>query len=193
MPITMVSFFASLDISQAQYLPELTNSTNAGMAIGATLALTLLFAIIIFLRSLKVRSRQSSMQLTKNHLSSERLGPNTTAPRPVPPVMAEPEVLRDLMVSSPAHEHVFEPEIYQHPYVKKLEDRIHRLGMKYEAQVRRTEEFQLKALEHLVELHGMVLIGQSKTLADFMQQAEHWMVGSEPRDAKGPDEHTPTV
>ena len=40
----------------------------------------------------------------------------------------------------------------------------------------------------------MTLIGQSKTLADFMQQAKHWMVGSnEPRETNGTDEQTPTV
>jgi hypothetical protein len=61
------------------------------------------------------------------------------------------------------------------------------------AQVRRTEEIQIKALEQLVELHGMLLVGQSKALADFMQQAKHWLVGSEPREANGPDEQTPSV
>jgi hypothetical protein len=35
-------------------------------------------------------------------------------------------------------------DIFQHPYVKKLEERVEKLEEKYEAQVRRTEEIQLK-------------------------------------------------
>ena len=75
--------------------------------------------------------------------------------------------------------------IYDHPYVKKLEDRIDRLETRYEAQVRRTEEIQLKSQERLVELQRMTTIGQSKTLADFMLQAKNWLIGGESTDAEG--------
>jgi hypothetical protein len=74
-------------------------------------------------------------------------------------------------------------DIYEHPYVKRLEHQIEKLEVKYEAQVRRTEEVQLKAHDKLVELQRMTTIGQSKTLADFMLQAKNWIVGAEPADA----------
>ena len=83
--------------------------------------------------------------------------------------------------------------IYEHPYVKKLEDRIDRLETRYEAQVRRTEEIQLKSQERLVELQRMTTIGQSKTLADFMLQAKNWLVGSETTDDKGAGDQSPAI
>lgn len=74
-------------------------------------------------------------------------------------------------------------DIYEHPYVKRLESQIEKLETRYEAQVRRTEDIQLKAQERLVELQRMTTIGQSKTLADFMLQAKNWFVGAGPEDA----------
>jgi hypothetical protein len=76
-------------------------------------------------------------------------------------------------------------DIFEHPYVKRLERQIEKLETKYEAQVRRTEEVQLKAHEKLVELQRMTTIGQSKTLADFMLQAKNWLVGPTPEEAIG--------
>jgi len=70
-------------------------------------------------------------------------------------------------------------DIYDHPYVKRLENQVEKLETKYEAQVRRTEEIQLEAQERLVELQRMTTIGQSKTLAEFMLQAKNWIVGAE--------------
>src|SRR5437773_1223077 len=46
-------------------------------------------------------------------------------------------------------------DIYEHPYVKRLEGQIDKLETKYEAQVRRTEEVQLIASKQLVELQRM--------------------------------------
>ena len=51
---------------------------------------------------------------------------------------------------------------------------------KYEAQVRRTEEIQLKSQEQLLELQRMTAVGQSQTLADFMLKAKDWMLGAGP-------------
>ena len=68
--------------------------------------------------------------------------------------------------------------IFEHPYVLRLEDRIDRLEAKYEAQVRRTEEIQIKSQERLVELQRMTAVGQSQTLADFMLKAKDWMLGA---------------
>ncbi len=73
-------------------------------------------------------------------------------------------------------------DVYDHPYVKRLERQVEKLESKYEAQVRRTEEVQLKAHDKLVELQRMTTIGQSKTLADFMLQAKNWLVGPPPDD-----------
>ena len=70
-----------------------------------------------------------------------------------------------------------EGDVYEHPYVKKLEDRIEKLETKYEAQVRRTEEIQLKSQEQLLELQRMTAVGQSQTLADFMLKAKDWLIG----------------
>jgi hypothetical protein len=74
-------------------------------------------------------------------------------------------------------------DIYEHPYVKRLETQLEKLETKYEAQVRRTEEVQLRAHDKLVELQRMTTIGQSKTLADFMLQAKNWIVGGASDDA----------
>ena len=69
-------------------------------------------------------------------------------------------------------------DIYEHPYVKRLEDRVEKLEAKYEAQVLRTEEIQLKGAQQLIELQRMTAVGQSQTLADFMLKAKDWMLGS---------------
>lgn len=68
-------------------------------------------------------------------------------------------------------------DIYDHPYVKKLEDRVEKLEVKYEAQVRRTEEIQMKSTQQILELQRMTAIGQSQTLADFVLKARDWMLG----------------
>ena len=69
-------------------------------------------------------------------------------------------------------------DIYEHPYVKRLEERVEKLEAKYEGQVRRTEEIQLKGQEKLLELQRMIAVGQSQTLADFMLKAKDWMLGA---------------
>src|SRR5262249_17396236 len=76
-----------------------------------------------------------------------------------------------------------ELDIYDHPYVKKLEDRVEKLEAKYEAQVRRTEDIQLKGQAQLLELQRMTAVGQSQTLADFMLKARNLVFGS-PTDSE---------
>jgi hypothetical protein len=68
-------------------------------------------------------------------------------------------------------------DIYEHPYVKRLEDRVEKLEAKYEAQVHRTEEIQIKSQQQIIELQRMTAIGQSQTLADFMLKAREWVLG----------------
>ena len=73
-------------------------------------------------------------------------------------------------------------DVYEHPYVKKLEDRVEKLEAKYEAQVRRTEEIQLNSQHQLIELQRMTAIGQSETLGNFMLKAREWWQGNEPKN-----------
>ena len=82
--------------------------------------------------------------------------------------------------------------IYEHPYVKKLEERNERLMDLYLDQVRRTEDIQIKSHERLVELQRMTTIGQSKTLADFMLQAKQWLVGPAPTENLETGDTAPT-
>jgi hypothetical protein len=75
-------------------------------------------------------------------------------------------------------------DIYEHPYVRRLEAQIEKLETKYDAQVRRTEEIQLKGAQQLVDLQRMVAVGQSQTLADFMLKARNWLLGQGSEDEK---------
>jgi hypothetical protein len=77
-----------------------------------------------------------------------------------------------------------ELDIYEHPYVKKLEERNEKLEAKYEAQVRRTEEIQMKSQQQLIELQRMTAIGQSETLGDFMLKARNLVFGPSPEPEK---------
>ena len=84
-----------------------------------------------------------------------------------------------------------EPDIFNHPYVKRLEDRVDKAEQKYEAQVRRTEEIQMKNQEQLVELQRMTAVGNSETLANFMLKAKDWIFndrGIETGKGEGPSE-----
>lgn len=79
-----------------------------------------------------------------------------------------------------------ELDIYEHPYVKRLEERNEKLELKYEAQVRRTEEIQMKSQQQIIELQRMTAIGQSETLATFMLKARNLVFGtSEKQEVDG--------
>lgn len=85
-------------------------------------------------------------------------------------------------------------DIYEHPYVKKLEARCSSLEEKYDNQVRRTEEIQIRSQEQLIELQRMVQVGQSETLANFFLKAKDSLFGSltaaKPGPSTTPDETT---
>lgn len=72
-------------------------------------------------------------------------------------------------------------DIYEHPYVKRLEDRVEKIEAKYEAQIRRTEEIQVESQRELMKLQQMIAVGQSQTLADFMLKAKDWLLTSAPQ------------
>jgi hypothetical protein len=85
-------------------------------------------------------------------------------------------------------------DIYEHPYVKRLEAQVDKLEKKYDDQVRRTEEIQINSQKQILELQRMTAIGQSQTLADFMLKAKEWLLGqgSEP-ETKAPVSSTTTT
>ena len=70
-------------------------------------------------------------------------------------------------------------DIFEHPYVKRLEAQVEKWEGKFYDQVRRTEEIQNRNQDKLVELQRMTTIGQSKTLAEFILQARTWLTGGE--------------
>jgi hypothetical protein len=73
--------------------------------------------------------------------------------------------------------HVEATDIFEHPYVKRLESQVEKWEGKYHEQVRRTEEIQMKNQQALIELQRMTAVGQSQTLADFMLKAKEWIIG----------------
>jgi hypothetical protein len=70
-----------------------------------------------------------------------------------------------------------ELDIFEHPYVKRLEGQVEKWENKYHDQVRRTEDIQLASQKQIIELQRMTAIGQSQTLADFMLKAKEWILG----------------
>jgi hypothetical protein len=83
--------------------------------------------------------------------------------------------------------HVETPDIFEHPYVKRLEAQVEKWEGKYHEQVRRTEDIQMKSTQQILELQRMTAIGQSETLANFMLKARDWIIGqgSEMPDKSG--------
>ena len=85
-------------------------------------------------------------------------------------------------------------DIFEHPYVKRLEGQVEKWEGKYQEQVRRTEEIQLKSTQQILELQRMTAIGQSQTLADFMLKAKEWVLGDGvPRPEKSSATDAPTA
>lgn len=70
-----------------------------------------------------------------------------------------------------------ELDIFEHPYVRKLEAQVEKLEGKLDAQVRRTEEIQTNNQKALIELQRMIAVGQSETLANFMLKAREFILG----------------
>ena len=100
--------------------------------------------------------------------------------RPVEPERA-PEVKQDITVTEDAPEPA-QPrpgassvglEIFEHPYVKRLEAEVDDLKSKYEKQVRRTEDILEDANKRLVEMAQAGQIAGSKTLAEYLLAAKN--------------------
>jgi hypothetical protein len=126
--------------------------------------------------------RSSPKQDVSDHVvvEKERNNNSDTASHGAPePAMSDKQTSQTGSQTEPAvaRHTTSELDVYEHPYVKKLEDRVEKLESKYEAQVRRTEEIQLKSQQQLIELQRMTAIGQSQTLADFMFKAKEFFLG----------------
>ena len=95
------------------------------------------------------------------------------------PAMSEEEISHKGSETEPvmARQGLTELDVYEHPYVKRLEAQVDKLEGKLDAQVRRTEEIQTRSQNALIELQRMVAVGQSETLANFMLKAKDWMLG----------------
>ena len=111
-----------------------------------------------------------------------------TMSEPINKVPTDPDVTGHVRSQPDTRHGATDLDVYEHPYVKKLEDRVEKLEAKYEAQVRRTEEIQLNSQHQLIELQRMTAIGQSETLGNFMLKAREWWQGNEPekRETEAP-------
>ena len=84
---------------------------------------------------------------------------------------------REVTPPGPSRPVTTDLDIYEHPYVKRLEAQVEKFEKKYDDQVRRTEEIQINSQKQILELQRMTAIGQSQTLADFMLKAKEWILG----------------
>jgi hypothetical protein len=71
----------------------------------------------------------------------------------------------------PDASHSMDLNIFEHPYVKRLEKEIDEYKGKYEHQVRRTEQVLENANARLIELQQANAIASSETLAKYMLDA----------------------
>jgi hypothetical protein len=64
-------------------------------------------------------------------------------------------------------------DIFEHPYVKRLEAEVDEFKLKYEKQVRRTEDVLEDANRRLIEMAQAGQIAGSKTLAEYLLAAKN--------------------
>jgi predicted RNase H-like nuclease (RuvC/YqgF family) len=121
------------------------------------------------------RTDSNALVITKES-DSDTLGHDVTRPDASDTQLREEEDMTRLDTSR--QDTTSDVDVYEHPYVKRLEAQVDKLEKKLDDQVRRTEEIQLRGQEKLLELQRMTAVGQSQTLADFMLKAKDWMLGS---------------
>jgi hypothetical protein len=131
-----------------------------------------------------------------NHVTLEKpLNSNVdTASHGTPePAVSDKEINQKGTETEPvtARHGTTELDIFEHPYVKRLEGQVEKWENKYHDQVRRTEDIQLASQKQIIELQRMTAIGQSETLADFMLKARNLVFGPSPEPEKREVE-TPT-
>ena len=83
-----------------------------------------------------------------------------------------------------------EIDIFEHPYVRKLEAQVEKWEGKYHDQVRRTEDIQREHQEKLIELQRMTAVGNSETLANFMLKPKDWVLGASAVEQREPEQPT---
>jgi hypothetical protein len=66
-------------------------------------------------------------------------------------------------------------DIFEHPYVRRLEADVEKWQGKYEEQVGRTQEVLESSNRNLMELHRTTTVANSKTLADYLLQAGRFL------------------
>ena len=75
-------------------------------------------------------------------------------------------------------------DIFEHPYVKKLEAEVEKWQGKFEDQVQRTQEVLVSSNKNLMELQRTTTVANSQTLADYLLKARNF-IGSPFRSEEG--------
>jgi hypothetical protein len=66
-------------------------------------------------------------------------------------------------------------DIFEHPYVKRLEGEVEKWQGKFEAQVQRTQEVLESSNKNLMELQRTTAVANSQTLAEFILKAGRFL------------------
>jgi hypothetical protein len=66
-------------------------------------------------------------------------------------------------------------DIFEHPYVKRLEAEVEKWQGKFEEQVQRTQKVLETANENLIQLQQAAAVANSQTLADFLLKAGRFL------------------
>ena len=66
-------------------------------------------------------------------------------------------------------------DIFEHPYVKRLEAEVEKWQGKFEDQVQRTQEVLVSSNQNLMELQRTTAVANSQTLADFILKAGRFL------------------
>ena len=66
-------------------------------------------------------------------------------------------------------------DIFEHPYVKRLETEVEKWQGKFEDQVQRTQEVLVSSNKNLMELQRTTAVANSQTLADFILKAGRFL------------------
>jgi hypothetical protein len=76
-------------------------------------------------------------------------------------------------------------DIFEHPYVKRLESEVEKWQGKFEAQVQRTQEVLVSSNKNLMELQRATTVANSKTLADYLLKAGRFLKSPFADDEEG--------
>ena len=76
-------------------------------------------------------------------------------------------------------------DIFEHPYVKRLESEVEKWQGKFEDQVQRTQEVLVSSNKNLMELQRATTVANSKTLADYLLKAGRFLKSPFADDEEG--------